>query len=375
MSIRKRGAFALSGLTALAATAAVVIGSAGTATADTNWATATSAASGGGMTALIAAAKAEGKLNVITLPSNWANYGTIMKQFTAMYGIKINDAIPDGSSAQEIEAIEKDKGRSDAPDVVDIGQAFTASTYQKLYAPYEVATWSSIPATNKAANGDYVNDYGGYVSFGCYNKLVKHCPTSWSQLTSSQYAKDITLNGIPGQAGAATGAVWAAAVNNGGSLNNITPGLNFFSKLAKLGNFNNNDCDSSAEIEAGACPIVVNWDFLNIAGSWGLPASQWTVNVPTGTPFAEYYNQAISATAPDPAAARLWEEFLYSNQGQNNFLLGHARPIRMAAMQTAGTLNKAAAAALPPIHQVAKFPTVAQDTQAGDTIAKVWPTL
>ncbi len=90
-----------------------------------------------------------------------------------------------------------------------------------------------IPAANKAANGRWFNDYGGYVSFGCYKKLVKKCPTSWSQLTGKAYAKDITLNGIPGQAGAATGAVWAAALNNGGSLSNITPGLTFFSKLAK----------------------------------------------------------------------------------------------------------------------------------------------
>ncbi len=163
MSLRNRRALALSGITATVAAAAVGIGAVGSAGADTNWATATSATQGGGMSALVAAAKAEGKLNVITLPSNWANYGTIMKQFQAEYGIKITDEIPDGSSAQEIEAIEKDKGRSDAPDVVDIGQSFTAPQYQKLFAPYEVATWNDIQATNKATNGDYVNDYGGYV--------------------------------------------------------------------------------------------------------------------------------------------------------------------------------------------------------------------
>jgi putative spermidine/putrescine transport system substrate-binding protein len=368
---RARFAAPMAAVTAVALTAGLIASS--SATASTSWSTATSAQAGGGMSALIAAAKAEGQLNVITLPSNWANYGTIMKQFTAEYGIKINDAIPDGSSAQEIEAIEQDKGRSSAPDVVDIGQSFTASQYQKLFAPYEVATWSSIPAANKASNGDYVNDYGGYVSFGCFKKLVKHCPTSWSQLTSSQYAKQITLNGIPGQAGAATGAVWAAALNNGGSLTNITPGLKFFAKLAKLGNFNNNDCDSSAEIEAGACPIVVNWDFLNIAGSWGLPASQWTVNVPTGTPFAEYYNQAISATGPDPAAARLWEEFLYSVQGQNDFLKGHARPVEEAAMTKNGTIDKAALKQLPPTSgTVKKLPTVAQANAAATVLASKW---
>jgi putative spermidine/putrescine transport system substrate-binding protein len=373
MFTRNRRALALSGVTAAVAAAAVGISSVGSAGADTNWATASSATAGGGMAALVSAAKAEGKLNVITLPSNWANYGTIMKQFTAKYGIKITDAIPDGSSAQEIEAVEHDKGRSDAPDVLDIGQSFTAPQYQKLFADYKVATWNDIPAGNKAANGNYVNDYGGYVSFGCFKKLVKKCPTSWAQLTSPAYAKDITLNGIPGQAGAATGAVWAAALNNGGSLTNVTPGLNFFGKLAKEGNFNNNDCDSSAEIEAGACPIVINWDFLNIAGAWGLPASQWTVNVPTGTPFAEFYNQTISATAPDPAAARLWEEFLYSTQGQNDFLLGHARPVEEAAMTKDGSINKAALSQLPKTSgSVKKLPTVGQANAAATVLASKW---
>jgi putative spermidine/putrescine transport system substrate-binding protein len=370
MSIRNRVAFAVSGMAAVAVTAGVAVSSSA---ASGNWATATSATAGGGMSALVAAAKQEGKLNVITLPSNWANYGTIMKAFTKKYGIKINDAIPDGSSAQEIEAIEHDKGRTDAPDVLDIGQSFTASQYQKLFADYKVATWNDIPAANKAANGNYVNDYGGYVSFGCFNKLVKHCPTSWKQLASPQYAKDITLNGIPGQAGAATGAVWAAALNNGGSLTNVNPGLNFFAKLAKEGNFNNNDCDSSAEIEAGACPIVINWDFLNIAGSWGLPASQWTVNVPTGQPFAEFYNQTISASAPDPAAARLWEEFLYSTQGQNYFLQGHARPVEEAAMTKNGTIDKTALKQLPKTSGTVKaLPTVGQANAAATVLASKW---
>ena len=39
-----------------------------------NWSTVTSAKAGGGMAALIKAAKAEGNLNVIALPADWANY-------------------------------------------------------------------------------------------------------------------------------------------------------------------------------------------------------------------------------------------------------------------------------------------------------------
>ena len=97
-------------------------GSSASAAANCNWATATSAAACGGMTALVAAAEKEGKLNVITLPSNWANYGSIMKDFQAKYpGIKITDANPEGSSQDELNAVKQLKGQSSAPDVVDVG--------------------------------------------------------------------------------------------------------------------------------------------------------------------------------------------------------------------------------------------------------------
>jgi putative spermidine/putrescine transport system substrate-binding protein len=337
-----------------------------------DWATESTAQAGGGMSALVAAAKQEGQLNVITLPADWANYGTQMKEFTAEYGIKIHDAIPSGSSAQEIQAIESGRGRSTSPDVVDVGESFAVQD-NALWAPYKVSTWSSIPAANKDATGTWYNDYGGYVSFGCNLKVVKTCPTTWAQLESPAYKKDVALNGVPGQAGAATGAVEAAAINNGGSFTNWQPGLTFFSKLKSEGNFNSTDCDAANLIEAGQCPIIINWDFLNSAGSWGLPkTAKWVVNDPKGQSFSEFYAQAISKTAPDPAAARLWEEFLYSTKGQNNFLEGYARPVEQTAMTQAGTIDQAALKKLPVVPQVAKIPTVAQETAAGTLIAKGW---
>jgi putative spermidine/putrescine transport system substrate-binding protein len=338
----------------------------------TNPDTATSLQSAGGMSALVAAAKKEGQLNVITLPADWANYGTQMKEFTAKYGIKIRDEIPDGSSAQEIQAIQSGRGRSTAPDVVDVGESFAVQD-NALWAPYKVATWSNIPAANKNSSGTWYNDYGGYVSFGCNLKIVKTCPTTWSQLASPAYKKDVALNGVPGQAGAATGAVEAAAVNTGGSFTNWKPGLTFFDKLKSEGNFNSTDCDAANLIVAGQCPIVINWDFLNTAGVIGLPKSaHWVVNDPKGTSFDEFYAQAISKAAPDPAAARLWEEFLYSTQGQNNFLEGYARPVEQVAMTKAGTINKAALAKLPVVPQVSPVPTVSEEAAAATLIAKGW---
>src|SRR6266852_8589041 len=127
--------------------------SSGGSTDGADWSKATSVAQGGGMNALIAAAKKEGQLNFITLPANWANYGTIMKDFTAKYGIKINDANPDGSSQDELNAVNQLKGQSRAPDVLDVGTAFAVKGDQQgILAPYQVATWSNIPSDAKASD-------------------------------------------------------------------------------------------------------------------------------------------------------------------------------------------------------------------------------
>ncbi|MBN8889733.1 MAG: hypothetical protein J0H91_05510, partial [Rhodospirillales bacterium] len=74
--------------------------------------------------ALVAAAKKNGGLNVIALPRDWANYGEIIDSFTAKYGIKIDSANPDGSSAQELQALRSLKGQARCPDSVDVGPSF-----------------------------------------------------------------------------------------------------------------------------------------------------------------------------------------------------------------------------------------------------------
>ena len=75
----------------------------------------------------------------------------------------------------------------------------------------------------------------------------------------------------------------------------------------------------------------------------------WKVFVPSDAVLGGYYAQAITKTAPHPAAARLWEEYLYSATGQNLWLQGGARPVEMTAMQSSGTLNQTYAAALPAV--------------------------
>ena len=346
-----------------------VAGGANAATKTVNWSKESSAKAGGGMTALIKAAKKEGHVNVITIPlSGWANYGAIMKDFTKKYGIKINDQNPNGSSAQEITAIQTQKGRADAPDVVDVGTNY-ATGNENLWAPYKVATWSDIPSSAKDASGRWYDDYGGYVAIGCDTKIITTCPTSFAQLTNPMYKGEVAINNDPTSASAAFYAVWAAAIANGGSFSNIQPGINFFATLNKDGNFVPGGTEATAV--AGTTPILIWWDYLE--GGVAATVPGWKTIIPSDGTIAAYYTQAITKDAPDPAAARLWEEYLYSVTGQNLFLQGQARPIELAAMTSAGTANKTWLAALPPAPSGGlTLPTQAQVTAATSTVDANW---
>jgi putative spermidine/putrescine transport system substrate-binding protein len=338
----------------------------------TSWATASSVSAGGGMTALVAAAKKEGQLNVITLPSDWANYGAIMKDFTAKYGIKINDANPDGSSQDELNAVNQLKSQSRAPDVLDVGTAFGVKGDQEgILAPYKVSTWSDIPADAKASDGTYYADYGGYVAIGYNSAKVKVAPTSFKSLLNPIYKNEVAINGNPTQASAAFSAVFASALANGGSLDNIAPGIAYFKKLHSAGNFVPVTA-SAATMESGQTPIVIWWDYL-LASEIGPSVPGLKIVIPSDASYAAYYDQAISKYAPDPAAARLWEEYLYSTTGQNLWLQGKARPIELPSLVSAGTVNQTAYKALPPAPSAnVTFPTQGQQSAAEAIVAQQW---
>ena len=343
-----------------------------------NWAKVTQLTKTGpkSMMALVTAAQKEGHLNVIALPSNWANYGAIMKAFTKKYHIKINSANPEGSSAQEVTALQVDKGRASAPDVIDVGTnyAITAQT-GGLLAPYKVSTWSEIPAGLKQAQGYWFDDYGGFVAIGCDSSAVPTCPTSFTQLATlavkgSKYT--VGLNDSPTASASALAGVIAAGIASGGSIGNPAPGVTYFANLNKAGTFVPGK-SSLSTVQNHTTNIVIWWDYLQAAGiSTAVPG--WKINVPTDAALGEYYSQAIAKAAPDPAAARLWEEYLYSVAGQNGFLAGLARPVELIYMQAHHTASLKWVAKLPslPKGMTLQYPTVAQITADATTVNNTW---
>nr|WP_237465033.1 ABC transporter substrate-binding protein [Leucobacter luti] len=327
-------ALLISGLAACSTSRAADTGSGDAGAAAVDAATATSAADFGGLDALVAAAEEEGQLNVIALPETWANYGEIIAGFEEKYDITVNSASPDASSAEEIQAADNLKGQDTAPDVFDLGAAVALESTD-YFAPYQVETWDSIPAENKDPEGLWVNNYSGIMSIG-YDADKLPEPKALTDLLGTDYSGAVALNGDPTQAGAAFAAVGSIAALNGGGVDDFGPGIDFMAELRTAGNFLSLD-PTPATIASGETPVVFDWSFNNVAAAADKPS--WTTTVLDGPTYVSFYNEAINKDAPNPAAARLWQEWIFSDEVQAMFLDANAVPVRVDALTEAGTAD------------------------------------
>jgi len=326
---------------------------------------------------LVKAAKAEGELTVIACPHDWVNYGEIFQKFSAKYGIKLNELNPDGSSGEEIEAIKankNNKGRQ-APDVIDVGLSFGPQIKaDKLVAPYKVKDWNTIPDTVKDAEGYWYGDYYGALAFEVNTDLVKNVPKDWADLLKPEYKGKIALAGDPRTSNQAFLTVAAAAVANKGSFSNIMPGLEFFKKMNQVGNFVP-IIAVPGTVASGETPITVRWDYNALSNrdkSAGNP--NIGVIIPASGVVAGVYIQAISAYAPHPNAARLYMEYLYSDEGQLLWLKGYGHPVRFNDLAKRNVIPADLAAKLPPASAYAKamFPSIADQEATKKACAENW---
>lgn len=369
MNTRRMTALAIVALAATALTACSAGADTG-AGSDVDAAAATSAEDFGGLDALVTAAEAEGELNVIALPDNWANYGAIITAFEKKYDITVNSADPDVSSAEEITAAENQKGQDTAPDVFDLGSAVALASLDQ-FAPYQVANWDDIPEDAKEKTGLWVYDYTGLVSIG-YDADAVPAPKSIDDLLGSEFAGKVALNGDPTQAGAAAAGVYLAALQSGGTADDIQPGIDFFQKLNQAGNFLPLD-PTPATIASGETPVVIDWSYNNLAAATENEGQRnWKTTVLPGSAVGSYYNQAINVDAPHPAAARLWQEFIFSPEAQNLYLAAGAYPSTLAAMVEAGTVDQDALDAVGEMPEDLVQFTPEQTEQATALLAEKW---
>lgn len=325
---------------------------------------------------IAAAAQAEGQVNLIALPDNWANYGGILADFRETYGISAPVANPNASSADELTAVKTLAGQPDMPDALDIGPSFIQQALEEdLIVSYKTTNWDEIPDNLKGPNGEWVGSYYGIMAIASNTTLVPNTPRTWADLKNPEYRGQVTLNGDPREAGAAFAAVVAAALANGGSYDDIMPGIEYFAELKSLGNLQMIDV-TEAGLLSGEVPIALDWtyNFPGLQDQLAEVGFEMAVVVPADGLYGAYYAQMPVNNSPNPCGARLWLEHITGDAGALGYLEGGAIPARLAAMLEAGVVPEAAKANLPSPEDIAKisFPTAEQTDAMRAQLTENW---
>jgi len=301
--------------------AAGIIAIATPATAAVNICKAKNVTEAGGLDNLVKLAKKEGKLALITTPRSWANYGGMFDAYEKAFGVKISVDNPDGSSQYEIDTM-KTAPKSKQPDSIDIGPLVVAQLTppgaKPLSSPYQVINWKDIPNAAKDSTGLWYGNYGGKLAM-VYNASLSPAPTKASDFTNPAYKGFVGITGNPTSSNQAFMSVLAASIGNGGqkSLSDVSKGLELYKAVkaqAPLVSVN------ATNLASGTAKLGFMWDFnalgiIPAAKAAGLDLkfvypSDYVLQAPP-------YINAINVKSPNCANARLWQEFVYSqNKGK-----------------------------------------------------------
>ncbi|MBE0451645.1 MAG: extracellular solute-binding protein [Clostridia bacterium] len=271
---------------------------------------------------IIERAKTEGKVVSVGMPDDWANWKDTWADLSSEYGLAHSDT--DMSSAEEIAKMVAEKDNPTV-DIGDVGIAFGPVAVESgVTQPYKTSYWDEIPAWAKDEEGHWMLAYTGTIAFITNTNLVDTSPTSWADLLNGDYKVSV---GDVGKAAQASNAVLACAIANGGDETNLEPALAFFESLAKQGRIST-VAPSVANLESGEIEVAIMWDFNALNYRAQLGESDYAVVIPQEGSVISGYTTIINKYAPNPNAAKLTREYIFSDAGQINLANGFARPIR-----------------------------------------------
>jgi len=332
----------------------------------------TSASQGGGLAALTAACKKEGQLNVIALPHYWANYGDMIEGFKKAYGVKVDEANPEGSSQEEIDAAVTNKGTNRSPDVFDIGLAVAVKYLGTgTFAPYKVKTWKYLQFAQSIDPSAQVSpNYTGTMTIGYSGALGTI--TKLEDLLDPKFKGKIALNGDPLGSSAAMNGIFMINKALGGSFDDVTKAVAFFKKLKDSGNFINVN-PTEATIASGQTPVVIDNGYIQagVVKQFAAAGKSWKLFTPAAV--GSTYNSAVSAWAPHPACARLWMEYTLGETGATIWATGGATPTLWVWLLKTGRASAAGKASIGVSKVVAEKATAEQTAAARAYLKTAWP--
>lgn len=294
---------------------------------------------------IIAKAKEEGHVESVGMPDSWANWGLTWTDLKEEYGIDHADT--DMSSAEELQMFSTE-GEKGTKDIGDVGFAFgTQAIADDLVQGYKTSYWDSVPDWAKGEDGKWMVAYTGATTFLTNTDIVPTAPTSWADIEAGDYT--VAIGDING--GTAQAAVIASAYAFGGSLDNLDPAFEFWTKMAEDGRINTLDI-LQQNFETGEVPVGVIWSYTAIPYKDQITQYKMEATIPSDGSIMSGYASVINKYAPHPYAAALAREYIFSDAGQANLASAGAIPTRTdveipAEIQEATFAQEAYANAVP----------------------------
>ena len=315
-----------------------------------------------------------GNLTVALVPNDWANYAGVIKAFTQKFGLPVQTIDVKGNANAALDALRKSGKTETHPlDVVDLPLAAgVQAKIEGLLTPYFPASWARIPAFLKDRQGFWAGSHFGVLTFEVNSEVIPTPPQDWADLLKPEFKDTFALAGDPRKLPLATNSVFSAALAASGPRANGRSGLDFFRQLKKAGTLLPTVATPET-LNNGKTPITFIWDYQALQARDQSP-NKIKVVVPKHGVLAKVMVQGVNARAANPYGARLWLDFLHSDEGQLLLLKGYARSTWFGNLTRRGVIPAEQLEKLPAAADYTQtiFPSVKQAAAALKTIVDGW---
>jgi putative spermidine/putrescine transport system substrate-binding protein len=319
-----------------------------------------------GEKALYEAAQEEGLIVSFDTGPTWANWKAQFNAFKERYpGVEM--VYNDLGSAATVVALEKARNRPQADTAYYFAGSALDAAEKDVVTGFKPVNFDKLPAAFKDADGRWFTIHTLNVAFLVNKNLVENVPASWADLKKPAYANSIVYLD-PRSTGQGQVVVFAAALANGGSMDDVMPGIDYLGELSKSGNvLRTVGTTPYAQFLKGEIPIWIGYenDGLKAKFKDGMGDAVEVV-IPAEASAAAPYAISLVKDGPNPNAGKLWLNFIMTDEGQARFADGYVRPSVPGV-----TLPDSVAAAMPAAPQLQPL-DVAKAKEMKPEIDKAW---
>ena len=196
-----------------------------------------------------------------------------------------------------------------------------------VVAPFEPVNFDKLPDELREKDGKWFTVHKLNIAFLVNKKLVKETPESWADLLKSEYKNSIVYLD-PRSTGQGQVVVFGAAFGNGGDMDNIQPGIDYLARLHNSGNvLRTVGTTPYAQFLKGEIPIWIGYENDGLKAKYkdGM-GDDIDVVIPKEASAAAPYAISMVKNGPNPSSAKLWLNYIMTDEGQATFAEGYVRP-------------------------------------------------